>query len=152
MSAQFATETSAAAASDGVLSADDQGAEETSPLMGLVSLTGTKIVNYEHETLGTVADLMFDLDNGRVSYAIMRSGGFLGLGEKHFAIPWGVLEIDRVRRCLVLDADAATFHKSPGFNPGRWAESQPGDSSWQDRLHLHYRSKPTDPERGAERP
>ena len=115
--------------------------EETSPLMGLVSLTGTKIVNYEHETLGTVADLMFDLDNGRVSYAVMTSGGFLGLGEKHFAIPWGVLEIDRERRCLVLDADAATFHRSPGFNPGRWSDSQPNDGSWQARLNLHYKPK-----------
>jgi sporulation protein YlmC with PRC-barrel domain len=120
----------------------DQPSDEGSHLMGLVTLTGTKIVNYENETLGTVADLMFDLDHGRISYAVMTSGGFLGMGGKHFAIPWGVLEIDKVKRCLVLDADAATFEKSPGFNPGKWSESQPGDVSWQDKLHRHYRSKP----------
>lgn len=141
MSASFAPVAETSESLSAVESDTIDDVEETSPLMGLVSLTGTKIVNYEHETLGTVADLMFDLDNGRVSYAVMTSGGFLGLGEKHFAIPWGVLEIDRERRCLVLDADAATFHRSPGFNPGRWSDSQPSDGSWQARLNLHYRPK-----------
>ncbi|CAN5349917.1 hypothetical protein BH09PSE5_BH09PSE5_19200 [soil metagenome] len=145
MSTPFATATADqnSGSFDGVAAPSDADEiiDESAHLMGLVSLTGARILNYDQEILGTVADLMFDLDSGRVSYAVMASGGFLGLGEKHFAIPWGVLEIDRDRKCLVLDADAATFQKSPGFNPGRWSESQPGDSSWQDKLHLHYRSK-----------
>lgn len=113
---------------------------EGSSLMGLATLTGTKIVNYEHETLGTVEDVMLDLDQGRISYAVMRSGGFLRLGEKHFAIPWGVLEVDRERRCLVLDADVATFQNAPGFNPGRWIESQPDENNWQDDVTMHYKA------------
>lgn len=132
-----------------------EGTHESQHLVGLASLEGTKILNYDHEPLGAVADLMFDPDNGRISYVVIKSGGFLGLGEKHFAIPWGVVEIDRERHCLVVDADTTTFSQSPGFDPTQWSESRPdphGENSWQERLHLHWILNPSSHDGANRRP
>ena len=51
------------------------------------SILGAKVVNAEREDLGTIEDIVIDARNSRVAYAILSFGGFLGLGDKHFAIP-----------------------------------------------------------------
>ena len=52
------------------------------------SIKGDKVVNPAGEDLGKIEELMIDLENGRVAYAVLSFGGFLGMGDKLFAIPW----------------------------------------------------------------
>jgi sporulation protein YlmC with PRC-barrel domain len=52
------------------------------------TLEGDKVTNAEGENLGEVKELMIDLESGRVAYAVLEFGGFLGLGDKLFAVPW----------------------------------------------------------------
>ena len=57
------------------------------------TLKGDKVVNAAGDDLGKIEDFMFDLDNGRVGYVVISFGGFLGLGDKLFAIPWQALSL-----------------------------------------------------------
>jgi uncharacterized protein YrrD len=54
-------------------------------LMTADTLTGDKVINLQGETLGKIAEIMLDVPRGRVAYAVMSAGGFLGMGEKLFA-------------------------------------------------------------------
>ena len=55
------------------------------------SILGAKVINTDQEDLGKIEDLVIDARNSRVAYAILSFGGVLGLGDKHFAIPWEAL-------------------------------------------------------------
>ena len=69
------------------------------------TLTGDKVVNRQKEDLGTIEHLMIDVENGRVAYAVLSFGGFLGMGDKLFAIPWSALKVDTGEEQLILDVD-----------------------------------------------
>ena len=86
-------------------------------LMTAATLTGNTVVNTADETLGKIEEIMLDVPGGRIAYAVMSSGGFLGLGEKLFAIPWGALTLDTNRECFVLDARAETFENAITAQP-----------------------------------
>ena len=88
-------------------------------------------------SLGKIEEIMLDVPGGRIAYAVMSSGGFLGLGEKLFAIPWGALTLDTNRECFVLDARAETFENAPGFDKDHWP-TQAGDLQWHRDVHAHY--------------
>lgn len=63
---------------------------------------------------------MIDVPRGRVAYAVMASGGFLGIGERLFALPWSALSLDPDRECFVVDADKERFKQAPGFDKDHW--------------------------------
>ena len=69
------------------------------------SILGAKVINTEQEDLGKIEDLVIDARNSRVAYAILSFGGVLGLGDKHFAIPWEALTFDLSQKVAVLDID-----------------------------------------------
>ncbi|HWP17982.1 MAG TPA: PRC-barrel domain-containing protein [Burkholderiaceae bacterium] len=109
-------------------------------LMTADTLSGDKVVNRQGETLGTIDDIMLDVPRGRIAYAVMSSGGFLGLGDKLFAIPWNALTLDTERKCFVLDADKEFFKNAPGFDKDHWP-SEP-DMTWHQTMHSAYGSRP----------
>jgi sporulation protein YlmC with PRC-barrel domain len=109
-------------------------------LMTASTLEGDKVVNRQNETLGTISEIMLDVPRGRIAYAVMSSGGFLGLGDKLFAIPWSALTLDTDRKCFVLDADKARFKDAPGFDKDHWPEE--ADTSFIDSVHQYYGARP----------
>ena len=104
------------------------------------TLQGDKVVNRKGEDLGKIEDIMIDVQRGSVAYAVMSCGGFLGLGDKLFAIPWSALTLDADRHCFVLDADKERFEKAPGFDKDRWPAMADGD--WASRVHEYYGVRP----------
>lgn len=88
------------------------------------TLIGDPVLNSEDKDLGKVEDFMIDLDTGCIVYAVLSFGGFLGLGDKFFAIPWASLRIDQEDECFRLDIDQETLEKAPGFNKDDWPEPQ----------------------------
>lgn len=110
-------------------------------LMTADTLTGNKVVNQQNETLGTVQDIMLDVPRGRIAYLVMSSGGFLGLGDRLFAIPWSVLALDTDRKCFVLDARKSTFENAPGFDKNHWP-SLAEEDDWHQRVHGHFNADP----------
>lgn len=109
-------------------------------LMTAGTLVGDKVVNRQGETLGSIDEIMLDVTLGRVAYAVMAAGGFMGLGEKLFAIPWNALTLDTDRKCFVLDANKETFRDAPGFDKDHWPEE--ADTTWHQAVHRHYGSRP----------
>jgi sporulation protein YlmC with PRC-barrel domain len=104
------------------------------------SLKGDRVVNYKGEDLGKLEEIMIDLDRGRVAYAVLSFGGFLGLGDKLFAIPWQAITVDTVKKQLVLNADKALLEKAPGFDKDNWPDM--ADLSLGTTLYGYYGYKP----------
>ncbi len=109
-------------------------------VMAADTLQGDKVMNHQGDDLGTIEDIMIDVQRGRVAYAVMSCGGFLGMGEKLFAIPWNALTLDASRHCFVLDADRERFEKAPGFDKDHWPSM--ADNSWATQVHDFYGVRP----------
>lgn len=92
-------------------------------LMTSNTLTGTKVLNRQDETLGTISDIMLNVEEGGIAYAVMASGGFMGIGERLFALPWYALALDTERKCCVLNADKSTFDEARGFDKDHLPET-----------------------------
>ncbi len=108
--------------------------------MSASSLNKDEIKNHQDETLGSVHDIMLDCDSGRVAYVVMSSGGFLGLGNKLFAIPMTSLSLDRDEKCFRLDARKETFEKAEGFDQNNWPNMT--DPNWETKTHKHFGTQP----------
>jgi sporulation protein YlmC with PRC-barrel domain len=83
-------------------------------------IMGMEVRNKDNEKLGEIKDLALDLNSGKVSYAVLAVGGFLGLGEKLLAIPTSAFEAAPDYSYLILDADKAKIQGAPGFAATNW--------------------------------
>ena len=80
------------------------------------TLKHESVVNPQGEDLGDIKDFMLNTDSGEVEYAVLSFGGFMGVGNKLFAIPWGMLNVDTDEECLRLDIDKEVLKEAPGFD------------------------------------
>lgn len=81
-------------------------------------LIGKEVRNAQGQDLGEIQDLIIDVNNQRVHYAVLAFGGFLGLGEKLFAYPVRTLQTSGDQ--LVLNVPKERLQRAPGFDPNRW--------------------------------
>jgi sporulation protein YlmC with PRC-barrel domain len=109
-------------------------------VLGATSLTKDTVRNRYGDDLGSIKDVMIDLPNGRVAYAVLSFGGFLGIGNKLFAVPWEMLTVDEDRQCLVLDIDKKTLENAPGFDKDNWPDMS--DAAWGNQVYSYYGRKP----------
>ncbi|NMG17109.1 PRC-barrel domain-containing protein [Aromatoleum bremense] len=105
-------------------------------VMAASTLEGDDVVNRAGEDLGNIKEVMIDVQSGRVAYAVLSTGGFLGLGRKLFAIPWGALTLDTDRKCFILDVDAERLKSAPGFDKDHWPSM--ADITWASEIHAYY--------------
>lgn len=75
---------------------------------------GREVTNMEGEHLGLVRDFLHD-DEGRISFAIVSTGGFLGFRDKKVVVPYSALTYDAERQYFICDVSAARFAEAPGF-------------------------------------
>jgi hypothetical protein len=104
------------------------------------TLTSDSVKNRADEDLGKIKELMIDIPSGRVAYAVLSFGGFLGMGDKLFAVPWDALTLDEDRKCFVLDADKAKLENAPGFYKDNWPDMT--DTLWGEDVHSFYGQSP----------
>jgi sporulation protein YlmC with PRC-barrel domain len=109
-------------------------------VMGASTLSGDDVVNRQGEKLGTIEEIMLDVPTGRIAYAVLSAGGFLGIGDKLFAIPWRSLTLDPENKCFVLDIAKERLEQAPGFDKERWPSM--ADENWARELHTYYRVRP----------
>lgn len=103
-------------------------------------LVGNNVVNSEHEDLGSIEEIVIDKTNGRVSYAVLSFGGFLGMGDKLFAIPWEALTLDKEDDTFVLDVDKKTLENAKGFDKDNWPNI--ADANWETEVYEYYNVTP----------
>jgi sporulation protein YlmC with PRC-barrel domain len=100
------------------------------------SIIGTKVVNPAKEDLGKIEDVIIDTRGNRIAYAILSFGGFLGMGDKHFAMPWQAIDFQAAENCAVLNIDKERLKNAPGFDNDNWPDM--ADPKWDKQLCSHY--------------
>jgi sporulation protein YlmC with PRC-barrel domain len=110
-------------------------------LMGADTLIGDSVVNAADQDLGDIKDIMLDMQTGQVAYAVLSFGGFLGMGDKLFAVPWQALHLDTVNKRFVLDIDKDRMQNAPGFDKDAWPDM--ADARWAQHIHSFYGTDPT---------
>jgi sporulation protein YlmC with PRC-barrel domain len=103
------------------------------------TIKGDKVVNSAGEHLGKIEDLMIDLEGGRVAYAALSFGGFLGLGEKLFAIPWEALQLKFHEHTILLDFPKDILEKAEGFDKDNWPVT---NREWLATMYSYYGYQP----------
>lgn len=69
-------------------------ARETGTLIGSDKVEGTAVYGRDNEKIGEIERVMIEKTSGRVSYAVLGFGGFLGIGNDHYPLPWNSLKYD----------------------------------------------------------
>lgn len=101
------------------------------------TLVGDTVRNPQGTEIGKVEEMMLDLMDGRVAYVVLSFGGFLGIGEKLFAIPWRHVSVDEANKCLVVDIPKEKLEKAQGFDKDNWPDMS--DPSWEQVNEGYYR-------------
>jgi len=83
-------------------------------------ILGMEVRNRDNQKLGEIKDLVMDMNSGKVDYAVLAVGGFLGIGEKLIALPPSALKQAQDGEYLVLDADKTKIQAAPGFAATLW--------------------------------
>jgi sporulation protein YlmC with PRC-barrel domain len=109
-------------------------------VMAAATLDGNKVISSDGENIGKIKDIMLDVRSGRVAYAVLSSGGFLGIGDKLLAIPWNALTLDTQEKCFVLNMVAERVKNAPGFDKEHWPSM--ADQTWATTVHQYYGSEP----------
>ena len=104
------------------------------------TLTGDRVRNAAREDLGKIENIMIDIPSGRVAYAVVSFGGFLGIGDKLFAVPWSALQIDEGEHEFLLDVDRKTLENAPGFSKDAWPDM--ADPAFGASVYSHYGRTP----------
>lgn len=92
------------------------------------SLMNEPVKDAQGNDIGKVKDYMLDLERGCIEYAVLSFGGFLGMGDKLFAIPFNSMTLDTERKCFVLDTTKEQLENAPGFDEDNWPLTDRNDS------------------------
>ena len=105
-------------------------------VMAASTLEDDNVVNTAGDKLGEIKEIMIDVPSGRVAYAVLSVGGFLGIGEKLIAVPWRALQIDPPNHRFTLNVTKEQIEKAEGFDKDRWPSM--ADERWATALHDSY--------------
>jgi sporulation protein YlmC with PRC-barrel domain len=94
---------------------------------------GTEVYGPDGKNIGEIDHLIIDKLSGRVAYAVMSFGGFLGLGHSHYPIPWGALTYDKSLGGFRTNVTEQQLRDAPEFSDDSWQ-----DRDWETRTHRHY--------------
>jgi sporulation protein YlmC with PRC-barrel domain len=98
------------------------------------------VENSAGESLGSIEDIMIDLDDGCVAYAVLSFGGFLGLGDKLFAIPWSKLTRSPDKdKTFILEVPKEKLQEMQGFDKSNWPDFS--DPQWRQQTYDYYGAK-----------
>ena len=105
-------------------------------VMSAGTLSGDEVYNAQEEHIGKIDEIMLDVVTGRIAYVVLSAGGFLGIGDKLFAIPWQAFHIDEPNHRFILDVPKATLENAPGFDKDNWPDMSSED--FGTKIYGHY--------------
>ena len=103
------------------------------PLVSSDDVEGTDVYGTDGSKVGRIARMLIDKETGHVAYAMMSFGGFLGLGQEEYPIPWKSLSYDEMRHGFVTDITKEQLETAPAQD-GDWERERDIHS----RLYEHY--------------
>jgi sporulation protein YlmC with PRC-barrel domain len=118
--------------------------EKSVAMYGVVSaskIIGETVVNRQGENVGKIDELVIDAKKNSVLYAVLSFGGFMGMGNKLFAMPWDAFEFSATENKLVLNVDKEKLKAAPGFEKGdKWPDFK--DQLWGESIYNYYNYTP----------
>lgn len=100
---------------------------------------GSPVRRSDGQQIGTIARLMIDKRSGRVAYAVMSLGGFMGLAEDCYTLPWGVLHYNPELEAYELNLTDEQLREAPHHTE----EDDPSfDRAWEEHVHRYYNATP----------
>lgn len=109
----------------------DVAIDETGDMIASNKVEGTPVYSRRGgDRLGTIYNFMVDKRSGRVKYAVMSFGGFLGIGQHYHPLPWEMLTYDTREDGYVVDLDERDLEQAPSYRRG--------EEPWYDRGYGHY--------------
>lgn len=109
--------------------------DETSTLISADKVKGTDIYNTVGEHLGEVDTVMIDKLSGKIAYAVVTFGGFMGMGSDRYALPWQILTYDPKEQGYIIDVTDDILRSTPVLQ-------EHADRMWGTQLHEHFRVPP----------
>ena len=112
---------------------------ETASLIGSDKVEGTAVYGADEQKIGEIERVMIEKVGGKVAYAVLSFGGFLGIGEDYYPVPWSILSYDTrlggYRTNLTVEQldRAPKYNQSTGWNWNRDNEQ---------RVFSHYKMRP----------
>ena len=97
-------------------------AGDKSGVLKASDLIGMNVQGTDGKKLGDIKDLVIDPEEGGVEYAVLEFGGFAGIGDKYFAVPWEALQLDETNKRLSLDVHKKDLKNAPGFDKNNWPD------------------------------
>lgn len=108
------------------IAGQDADIDETQRLISSRKVEGTNVYNLEGEHVGSVDSFMVDKLSGKVSYAVMSFGGFLGIGERYHPLPWDALNYDTNAGGYVVNITREQLEGGPTFGRDEDPWADPG--------------------------
>jgi sporulation protein YlmC with PRC-barrel domain len=103
-------------------------------LLSTETLLGSEVKSPQEQKVGDLKQLMIDPRTGRVMYAVVSMGGFLGMGEKTVVVPWHAIEVARNGTSLVLNLSQQMLQQAPIYKQEKESVSapvnEPKDGGW----------------------
>jgi len=103
-------------------------------LISSEDVEGANVYGIDDRKVGEIDHLIIDKVSGRVVYAVMSFGGFLGLGHSHYPLPWAALKYNTALDAYRTGVTEQQLKDAPAFSDDSW-----GDRNWETRVHQHYR-------------
>jgi hypothetical protein len=119
--------------------AADASVRETACLISSDKVERTSVRRSDGDKLGTIEDVMIDKRSGRVAYAAMSFGGFLGLGSQYRALPWSALRYNERLDAYELNVSDDELKNAPVVSAD-FFETGVADRRWEHDIHRHYRA------------
>ena len=120
--------------------AEGGAADLEHPLIPMKRVNGAQVFNQAGEEIGKIEDVAVDKRSGKVAYAILSFGGFLGLGEKHQPLPWSALNYDPDRGGYVIDVTEEFLRLAPKLDPAELSGWD--DTEKREAFHTYYGAAP----------
>jgi sporulation protein YlmC with PRC-barrel domain len=105
-------------------------------------MIGSKVLNPAGEPLGNLKELVIDLEEGQIVYAVLSFGGFMGMGDKLFAIPWEALVLNPRDQTFILDVEKEVLKEAPGFDKDHWPTNAQYEAGWLLDIYEYYGYSP----------
>ncbi len=100
-------------------------------------IIGETVLNLQNENVGKIHELVIDAKKNRVAYVVLSFGGFMGMGNKLFAMPWEAFTFSATENKLILNVDKEKLKTAPGFEKDdKWPDFS--DTAWGESIYNYY--------------
>jgi sporulation protein YlmC with PRC-barrel domain len=122
-------------------SSSEVASHETMDLIAADKVEGTSVYDPNGNKLGSIDTVMIDKASGKVSYAVLSFGGFLGMGTSKYPLPWNQLKYDTREGGYVVSVTEEQLKGAPNYDRDTYGDWS--DRAWTSRIDDYYGASPT---------